>query len=209
MNDEFYVREGIEYERVSRIINYFQPPELVEYRIKVGNKVANSAMRSAGRFGTMIDEAIRKDWRNPKATKVSVESKAAIDAWKTWAREHGVEEIEFPETFFSESLRVAGTPDFIWGNMIVDIKCSSRVSPVYFAQLGAYAYLSGKQIEDVAVLRLDKKTGMYEFVKASTLGLSVGDCINYFHALIVTFRNYKQVQCALKGNGDWYDVSEW
>ena len=109
--------------------------------------------------------------------------------------------MEFPETYFSESLLVAGTPDFIWGKIIVDIKCSARISPTYFAQLGAYAFLSGRDVEDLAVLRLDKSTGLYEFLKASTVGLSVGDCINYFNSQLITYRNYKQVQSTLKGKG--------
>ena len=200
MDDLVYKREGKEFERVTKIINHFMPQELVDYKVRVGNRVANAAMKKGGKFGTMIDEAIRKNWENPVAEKVSDESKSALGAWNSWATTHiGTRTMEFPETYFSDSLLVAGTPDFIMGNMIVDIKTSNRISPIYFAQLGAYAFLSGLPIEDLAVLRLDKSTGLYEFVKASEMGLSVGDCINWFNALLITYRNYKQVQSTLKG----------
>ena len=203
MDDEFYTQGNKQYERVTRVINYFCPPELVDYRIRVGNRVANAAMKKGGKFGAMIDEAIRKDWQNPTVEKISSESENAIKAWTTWAVEHSLDVfqsmISFPETYYSDALLVAGTPDFIWGKMIVDIKTSNRISPIYFAQLGAYAFLSGLPIEDLAVLRLDKSTGLYEFVKASEMGLSVGDCINWFNALLITYRNYKQVQSTLKG----------
>lgn len=207
MDDEFYSKDGKQFERVTKIINHFMPPELVEYKVRVGKKLANASMKKAGKFGTMIDESIRKNWEKPIAPKVSEESKSALNAWDSWARSHiGTKTMEFPETYFSDALLVAGTPDFILGgNMIVDIKTSSRISPIYFAQLGAYASLrpalfgGDKPTEDLAVLRLDKSTSMYEFVKASDIGLSVGDCTNWFNALLITYRNYKQVQCTLKG----------
>lgn len=198
---EQYERDGKFYDRVTKVINYFVPPELAEYRARVGNAVANRSMKSAGKFGTMIDEAIRDYWKSPAVKKVTPESKNALSAWNSWVRDYSPTELEFPETMFNDSLLVAGTPDFKVGKMIVDIKCSSRVSPLYFAQLGAYAFLSGKETEDLAVLRLDKVTGMYEFVKASAMGLTVGDCINYFSAHLITYRNYKQVQSTLKGQG--------
>jgi hypothetical protein len=205
MDDEFYTQGNKQYERVTRVINYFCPPELVDYRIRVGNRVANAAMKKAGKFGTMIDEAIRENYEMPTVQKVSEESKSALKAWISWVNDHGANFLVFPDTYFSDFLLVAGTPDFIWKNMIVDIKTSNRISPIYFAQLGAYASLrpalfgGEKPTEDLAVLRLDKSTGLYEFVKASEMGLSVGDCINWFNALLITYRNYKQVQSTLKG----------
>lgn len=198
MDNETYSKEGKEYERVTRIINYFLPPELVDYKVRVGNRVANASMKKAGKFGTMIDEAIRLNWKEPAIKKPCAESKEALKAWDSWKWDNAVEDISFPETLYSEELLIAGTPDFVWKNMIVDIKCSSGVKPIYFAQLGAYASMSGVKPEDLAVLRLDKNTGMYEFIKASAVGLSVDACVSYFLSLVYSFRTYKQVQSTLK-----------
>jgi hypothetical protein len=202
---EVYEKEGREYERITKIINHFQPPELAEWRARVGNREANRVMKIAGNFGTKIDDAIRMDWKSPIVAKATPESDNALKAWESWVKDHSPAELVFPETLYSERLMIAGTPDFMVGNMIVDIKCSSSVKPVYFAQLGAYASLCGKPIEEVAVLRLDKSTGMYEFVKNEAVGLSVADCTNYFHSLLITYRTYKQVQSALKGKGEISD----
>lgn len=202
MDSEYYEKDGKKYDRVTKIINYFQVPEISEWRARVGNKAANLVLKKTGVFGTMIDAAIRDNWKNPKVDKKSAESKMAISAWNSWLSDYSPTDIKFPETLFSDRLMVAGTPDFKIKKIIYDIKCSSSVKPVYFAQLGAYAHLLNEQVEDLIVLRLDKKTGMYECVKASSIGLSVDECSNMFFGILYYYRTYKQVQNALKEKGE-------
>lgn len=202
---EFYKKDGKSYERITSIINYFVDPKLVDYRVKVGNRVANAAMKKAGNFGSMVDEAIRENWQSPTLPKPSPEGKQAIKAWQSWLNNYTPVELEFPETMFCDKLLVAGTPDFILEDNIIDIKCSSSVKPVYFAQLGGYAYLQGllkRKIGGLGVLRLDKQTGMYEFVIASAFGLSVEDCVNYFLSLVYSYRTFKSIESQLKGKGE-------
>ena len=195
---EFYERDGKRYDRITRVIGHFAPPELVAYKVKVGNRAANAAAKKAAQFGSMVDEAIRLDWNNPKNPKPSSEWSCAICAFEMWKRDFGVTSLSFPDTAFSDELMVAGTPDFVFGDMIVDLKCSSSVKTIYFAQLGAYWALTGKQAKDLAILRLDKNTGLYEFVKASSIGYSPADCYEFFLSSLFFYRHYNSVQRALK-----------
>ena len=45
--------------RVTQVLDYFQPPELVAWRMREGNKSANKEMRDTEKVGTKIDTMIK------------------------------------------------------------------------------------------------------------------------------------------------------
>ncbi len=201
MDDEFYQKQEKSYERVTRVLDYFAPPELVSWKVKVGQKMAGIVGRQAIKTGKCVDEMIREG-RIPKA-KDSQEVKNCMIAWDAWKTDYAPSNIEFPSTLFCEKRLLAGTPDFIWkdGDELSDIKTSNSVRESYFFQLGAYASLLPKTPKRISVLRLDKKLANYEFVTNESVGLSIYDCINGFNGLLLYYRAYQRVQSTLNRKG--------
>jgi len=200
MDDNFYTRKDILYDRVTRVIGYFLVPELVDWKVRVGNKAANLVMKKSGAFGTLIDGAIRDNWRNPKVPKPTFESKNCLKAWGDFINEHSVEDVEFPETLFDDDEKVAGTPDFIWneGRYLDDIKTTNSVKPSHFIQLGSYANKLPQKPERLGIIRLDKETGIYQYVTNFDLKLTVDECIMMWKSTLYNYRMYHRVQSALK-----------
>jgi hypothetical protein len=200
VDDNFYHLNGKDYERTTRIIGYFLVPELVDWKVRVGNKAANLVMKKSGTFGTLIDAEIRKDWRNPKTSKQTFESQNCFKAWNDFVKEQGVEDVEFPNTLYDEEEKVAGTPDFVWngGRYLDDIKTTNSVKPSHFIQLGSYANKLPQKPERLGIIRLDKETGIYQYVTNEHLHLSVDECIMMWKSTLYNYRMYHRVQSTLK-----------
>jgi len=71
--------------------------------------------------------------------------------------------IDWQVTCYDNDLRIAGTYDLSLEDTLIDIKCANRISLSYWIQLATYAKLSGRGFKKLAVLRLDKLTGMYDY----------------------------------------------
>jgi hypothetical protein len=202
VDDEFYFRKGnpAPYDRVTRIIGYFVVPELCEWRVRVGNKAANLVMKKSGNFGTMIDSEIRANWRNPSARKPTFESKNCFRAWNDFVSAHDITDITFPPTLFDDEEMVAGTPDIVWngGKYLDDIKTTNSVKPSHFIQLGSYANKLPQKPERLGIIRLDKETGIYQYVTNIHLKLTVDECIMMWKSTLYNYRMYHRVQSTLK-----------
>lgn len=201
MDGEFYNKDGVLYNRPTNILDYFTPPELVDWKVKVGNKTANLISRQALKHGSRIDSLIRAN--NEPIKKDSDEVKNCWKAWVSWKERHLIGNIVFPETLYCNKRMVAGTPDLYFPEMqeLADIKSSKSIHENYFFQLGFYASVLPYPIKRVTVIRLDKTSGVYEYVNNEQVGLSVADCINGFNGLLLYYRAYKRAQSAFKRTG--------
>lgn len=200
MDDEFYEEDGLRFDRVTRIIGFFQPPELVDWRVRVGNREANLVKKKTGSFGTLIDGAIRDNWKDPKVPKPTFESKNCFKAWGRFVEEKGISDLEFPPTLYDKEEMVAGTPDILWNSrrFLDDIKTTTSVKPSHFIQLGSYANKLPQKPERLGIIRLDKETGIYEYVTNFDLKLTVDECIMMWKSTLYNYRMYHRVQSTLK-----------
>ena len=196
MNDEYYVKDGIAYERVTRIIDSFSPPELVEWKVRVGKAEANRVSKVALKFGSRVHELIEKDERVSK--KDSEEVKNCMKAWDSWLADNNHPMIMNGVTLYDEARQIAGTPDFMVGPELVDIKTSREVKASHFIQLGGYASMMVSRPTKVSILRLDKQAGIYECVDNEKIGITVEQCIAAFNYLLGYYRFYNRVQSTLK-----------
>lgn len=205
MDGEFYLKDGLSYDRPTHILDYFAPPGLVEWKIRVGNREANRISKIALRHGKDIDELIRSG-KEPKKSE-SLEVKNCYKAWLKWKEDYSPKRLLFPETGYCNSRMIAGTPDIYWEDALtlIDIKSSKAIHENYFFQLGCYASLLPCRIETLAVLRLDKELGEYEFVTNKKVNLSINDCIAAFDGLLSYYRRYKRVQSTLEPKEKVYD----
>lgn len=209
MDGEFYYKGDIAYDRITKITDYFAPPELVEWKVKVGKKEANRISRIALKFGKEVDDRIRANPLSPVAKKKEkAEVVNAIAAWNSWLLHYQPLEIRFPETLYDEDRKIAGTPDFEWLDRegvwtLTDIKTSREIRPANFFQLGGYGSMRIPKPGHLAILDLSKALGMFDYISNEKLGLSVDACINGFNEVYLHYRIYHYLQSRLKPNRAW------
>ena len=167
----YYERDGKRrhYDRITRILDYFAPPELVAWKMRVGKREAGRISREAMKIGSNVDECIRSFVREEKSLPKlkTLEAKNCWEAFNQWRNDYNPGQLGEMHTVFNEELGVAGTPDLYWPseNCIIDIKCSSAIRLSYWLQTEFYCRCYKLPVK--AILRLDKNLGIYEFKKMS------------------------------------------
>jgi len=119
-------------------------------------------------IGTEVHKQIEKfikkefDFKAPREAEVD----NCLTAFSDWFDINNVEIIETEKTLIHFDLGYAGTCDAVaiinGTKYIIDWKTSKSIYPEYALQLAAYRIAEGNNLS-VAVLRLDKETGEYEF----------------------------------------------
>jgi len=173
--------------RVSEVLNYFAPPYLVKWKLKVGVAEATRISNDALVVGTIVDEYVRDfisygEEKNtgsfwPEVAKVPV--KNCIMAWNNFIEDH-------PEFFkkaqkFKHNMQkelklgdLVGHPDFIFDDELPDLKTSKSINKSHWMQVAQYAKMNnchtkapqyGPYITKISILRLDKydPKGVYEY----------------------------------------------
>ena len=171
--------------RVTEILDTFPERELVEWQLRVGKVKAKQVGDTAKRIGTAVDLLIQEDIRGSAGMPVEVlmsgMEPTIASCWIAWER-FLTEHAEFlpsliamqPELVYED---VTGHPDFVlkrgdgWG--ILDVKCAAAIRSAYWIQTAAYGWLrrmSFPYAPDrsnaptfLAILRLDKTSGLYEY----------------------------------------------
>lgn len=197
----YYEKEGIRYDRITAILDYFTTPELLNWKLRVGKKEAGLISRRALKVGSTVDENVRAMINKSDAPKLkSFEEKNCWKAFEQWRSDYPGELIEL-ETVYDVEQMVAGTPDIfhVGDGILIDVKCSARVSSSYWLQTEFYLRnLKGvfsKEVPKKAILRLDKNLGIYEY---KVMNFS-DEHWNVVRGLISAYRYYKSVT---DGKGD-------
>lgn len=159
--------------RVTEVLNYFKEPWYIDWIHKVGRTEANRVSKAAMKIGTRVDEIIKENPLNPDASQHKKETNevlVAMGAYQKWLEVYKPKSIT-PCTRLNttiDGVEVTGEPDLMVDDVLVDIKCSSKISPSYWVQVNMYCYLKAVETKmprnKVAILRLDKVTGSYEYV---------------------------------------------
>ena len=157
MNDDFYKRNGKQYERVTDILKTIHDPGLENLRRVKGfyevdqlfktaserGKAFHSAMAivANGKFEGMIYDTFAEN--HPDIYPDILNAKKWLD--------DNVEKIIFSEkTFYDDKNLFAGTPDLLVRlkgdkvNTLIDYKTGSKILPIYRLQLAAYTHLIEK-----------------------------------------------------------------
>ena len=152
--------------RVTEVLDYFQAPELVAWKLRVGTKEAGRISREAIKIGTAVDEHIKV---SPNAviatTSRNLETRNCIAAYHKWLNLYKPESVAVGERFTvlnEYPCEITGEPDLLIDGVLTDIKCSKRISANYWLQVNVYAHFLG--YKRVAILRLDKESASYEYV---------------------------------------------
>lgn len=185
MGDEQY--EG--YDRVSSILDVYQAPDLIDWKIRTGKKEARRISTIATKIGTNVDEYIKAEILGEKLPKLkSVEAENCVTAWKKWVEDYGIKvsSLRVGTRIFDEENKVCGEPDILMPDEVLDIKCSSAIRPNYWIQTNWYA--EHLNFGYRSVLKLDKNLSTYEYERRE---VSQADT-DVFNALTVVYRYFKQ-----------------
>jgi len=150
--------------RVTEVLSYFKEPWYIDWIHKVGRTEANKIGKAAMAIGTRVDELIKSNASSGGA-KDKEEVHNCMAAYKKWLDVYKPSSVT-PCTRLNaviEGHEVTGEPDIMVDDVLVDIKCSSKISPSYWLQVNMYRKLHDST-GDVAILRLDKVTGSFEYV---------------------------------------------
>ena len=163
--------------RVTEVLNYFKEPWYIDWIHRVGRTEANRVSKAAMKIGTRVDEIIKENPLNPDASQHKKETNevlVAMGAYQKWLEVYKPKSIT-PCTRLNatiDGVEVTGEPDLMVDDVLVDIKCSSKISPSYWIQVNMYNLLRERHLPQpywasehkVGILRLDKVTGSYEYV---------------------------------------------
>lgn len=155
--------------RVTEVLDYFQNPKLVEWKLRVGKKEAGRISRAALKNGKRLDELVKSDTQPKKADNIEIQ--AAYWAFYKWMRNYTPIEIK-PLKRAEKAIYgvvLSGEGDFFAREVLTDLKCAKRISKQYWLQLAAYSWLYD-WTGNVAILRCDKATESYQYEVRKLLG---------------------------------------
>lgn len=161
-----YKKDGIEFDRVTSILDYFALPELVDWKIKKGKAQASKEGKTAKAIGTRVHNLAHVKYVKGKYNFVKADSESVRNCMRAYDRWHNIYNpkiLDMEKTIFCDKYGIAGTYDMYLPNQMNDIKTSNAIRPQYWIQLAVYAHIIGLPIEKLGIIRLDKFTGEYEY----------------------------------------------
>ena len=161
---DYYLKDKIKYTRITTPLDYFQAPELVDWKLDTDNH--KEVSKTAKQIGTRVHNLIKMDYEKGKYSLTPNDSVSIVNCMKAYEEWKKVEQpkiMVMEKTMFNDELRIAGTMDIQTVGKIVDIKTSTSIKPNYWLQLAMYNYLNNT-LYDLAILRLDKFSSDYQFI---------------------------------------------
>ena len=158
MDSSFYELDGVRYDRVTRILDFFATPGLVNWKVRVGKREAGRISREALKIGSKLHESVEA---GKLVKRVTIDVKNCWEAYQKWLEEYQPVVEARETTLYDAELMVAGTPDLVTKEAVVDFKTSREIRPNYWLQAAMYAKMAGKG--QLAVLRLDKNLAIFDY----------------------------------------------
>lgn len=195
---------------VTEILDYFMEPELFAWYKREGFAKCDRISQEALRVGTIVDQHIQVDLRTGNhpifVDGVEPEITSCMRAWFKFKHDHPMflSTITGIQTELSDG-EIMGHPDLEiteknrWG--IVDIKTSKAIQPKHWTQVAAYFKLSKLNLYTpqgfIAILRLDKTTGQYEYQEV-TNPTTIQYEMEVFHAYRTAYQHGQKIREVLR-----------
>lgn len=173
----YYIKDKIKFDRITRVLGYLEPRELVEWKLKLGVE-AEAQSKKAIEVGSQVhkycEQYIKRGIKNLPPSEPQ-EVKNCFKAFKDWVDVYKPSVIDTEFTLFDTCNRVAGTCDLkvmLEGKIVyIDIKTSSKIYKKHWVQVSKYLEMDcierhkGEATQNFrpAILRLDKNLGIYEY----------------------------------------------
>lgn len=156
--------------RVTEPLDFFKMDWYTDWVCRVGKREANRIKKEAMEIGSAVDECI-KTGKVKVIPKHKVEIENCLKAYRSWKEVYQPKEIVPGVRLFAtiDGVDVTGEPDIFVDGVLVDLKCSKKISLNYWIQVNVYRFLHEGighfGLGKVGILRLDKITGSYEYVE--------------------------------------------
>jgi hypothetical protein len=196
-----YNINGKKYDRITEVLDYFMPKYLVKWALNKGKANYKAETNLAKKIGKRVD-GICMDIINGKKWKITDKDHPAVsncvEAFQDWLNEEKPVIVDTQVTCYDDTLKIAGTRDLRTADTIIDIKCANRISLSYWLQLSAYNYLAKlPDITHIAVLRLDKMGGFYEYKR-----IPVNDQLWQLYKTLLGYYRYNTMYDKIDKGGD-------
>ena len=175
---------------VTEVLDAFIPKGLLDWYLKTGKKEAKRLSTVALKIGTRVDELIQEDinkYSYKLSSKDPIEVKNCMEAWKQFKTDYcpNIQGVQIEVK--SDEQKLVGHIDLIMDNMVVDVKCASFIKDNYWLQVAKYADMYKESLCGLAILRLDKNLGTYQFKKAE---IEPRELVKVYDGLLSAYRYY-------------------
>lgn len=211
LNEE--IREG--YDRLTHVIDYFIPPELCNYLVRTGKKESGKIKKQTAKLGTRSHKLIEDDFLNGgyKLVKAdSYEVRQAMEAWEKFKKEYDLKIVDMEKRLYSDVYMVTARRDMLavinGKRTLLDLKVTGAIRPKNWIQVAMNALFEeengGEHIDELAILRLHKNLGEYEFVSRP----NEDRYRIVFEGMLNAYRFFQEEQSSkkAKGTGEEYDT---
>ena len=167
---DHYTRDGIQYRRVTRLLDWLPNSALLDWKLRVGKTEANRIVRQAEKVGTEVDRLISASLVRESVSLTSKQLPIqnclkAYQEWQLWNVPHADRILSIQTTYYDEDAKIAGTPDLVYDHEIIDWKCTSAIRQQHVFQVICYWHLvslAGYPIRQARIVRLDPQLATFE-----------------------------------------------
>ena len=178
---------------VTEVLDTFIPKGLLSWYLKTGAKEAKRLSTIALKIGSRVDELIQQDVTKGSyklTPKDPIEVKNCMEAWESFKRDYQPKITDCQVEVKSEAQKLLGHIDLILDGMVVDVKCASSIKDNYWLQVAKYADMYKEDLLGLAILRLDKNLGTYQFVKSHQADKHPSVLVDVYNGLLSAYRYY-------------------
>lgn len=203
--DDIPEYEGIRFDRVTGILDYFNDPILVKWKWKVGKEEADRISKFALKVGTRVDDIIKRHVQDGviKLKKSElIEVRNCIEGYESWRLEHPyLKIVSVDRRVWNAVIKVAGTIDLEaiderdGSGILLDLKCSSFVAAKYWLQVGVYNSFLAVPHQHIGIVRLHKSLAFCDYKTRAYVDPDPEKYRDYrgiFNGLLDAYRFYKQ-----------------
>lgn len=176
---------------VTQVLDAFIPKGLLAWYLKTGAKEAKRLSTVAMKIGSRVDSLIQEDILKGSyklSAKDPIEVKNCMEAWKQFKSDYQPTITGVQKEVKSDTQKLVGHIDLIFGATIVDVKCASSIKDNYWLQTAKYSDLLESDTDGIAILRLDKNLGTYQFTKKEQS--VVNELVKVYDGLLDAYRYY-------------------
>ncbi len=155
---------------VTQVLDYFIEPSLCDWKVDTGRKESNRISKLTAKTGTRVHELIGKDWRDGSyklAKADNSEVRSCMEAWVRFKEDYKPRIISMEYEMRNENRGIVGHIDMLvdigQNKLILDIKTAGSIRQKHWLQLDGYAWLQPEFDGKIAILRLDRNIGVYEY----------------------------------------------
>lgn len=180
---------------VTEVLGFFIPKALLDWYLKTGKANAKKIGTIAMKIGSRVDDLIQEDITKG-AYKLSkndgIEVRNCMEAWESFKKDYQPKIVRTQEEVRDNIKKVIGHIDLATDTAVIDVKCASSIKQNYWLQVSKYLsmYPVRPEFYDIAILRLDKNLGTYEYKTGRMAGVDYYKCLDVFNGLLDAYRYY-------------------